>query len=100
TAPGHMSVVDAQAMDMTVMKPPTGAVPVAAMAAKRQSIQSTVSYTGSAVSFVDQDVSPRVAGTLVWMPFYPGQRVRQGQLVARLDAAELSSRTNEQAAAR
>lgn len=100
TAPGHMSVIDAQAMDMTVMKPPVGAVPVAAMAAKRQSIQSTVTYTGSAVPFLDQDVSPRVAGSLVWMPFYPGQRVKRGQLVARLDSAELGSKANEQAANR
>src|SRR5205807_882083 len=98
TAPGHMSVMDAQAMDMTVMKPPLGAVPVAAMAAKRQTIDSTVSYTGSAVAFVDQDVSPRVTGTLVWMPFYPGQRVKRGDLVARLDSQELTSRANEQAA--
>ena len=100
TAPGHMSVIDAQAMDMTVMKPPVGAVPVAAMAAKRQSIESTVTYTGSAVPFLDQDVYPRVAGNLVWMQFYPGQRVKRGQLVARLDSAELGSKANEQAANR
>lgn len=100
TAPGHMSVIDAQAMDMTVMKPPVGAVPVAAMAAKRQTIDSTVSYTGAAVSFVDQEVSARVTGTLLSMPFYPGQRVSRGQLIARLDSAELASRANEQAAGR
>jgi RND family efflux transporter MFP subunit len=100
TKPGHMSVVEAQAMDMTVMKPPVGAVPVAAMAAKRQPIDATVSYTGSAVSFVDQDVYPRVTGWITWMPFYPGQRVRQDQLLARLDATELGSKLNEQVAAR
>src|SRR5438105_14921446 len=95
-----MSVIEAQGMDMTVMKPPVGAVPVAAMAAKRQTIESTVSYTGSAVSFLDQEVTPRVSGTLVWMPFYPGQRVQRGELVARLDSQELASRANEQAANR
>jgi membrane fusion protein (multidrug efflux system) len=100
TKPGHMSVIEAQAMDMTVMKPPVGAVPVAAMAAKRQPIDATVRYTGSAVSFVDQDVYPRVTGWITWMPFYPGQRVRQGQLLARLDATELGSKVNEQVAAR
>src|SRR5207247_1788793 len=97
--PGHMSVIEAQAMDMTVMKPPVGAVPVAAMAAKRQRISSTVSYTGSAVPFLDQDVYPRVTGSITWMPFYPGERVRRGQLLARLDAAELGSKVNEQRAA-
>src|SRR5207248_8836777 len=95
-----MGVIEAQAMDMSVMKPPIGAVPVAAMAARRQSIGSTVSYTGSAVSFVDQDLFPRVTGWITWMPFYPGDRVRQGQLLAKLDAAELGSKVNEQIAAR
>jgi RND family efflux transporter MFP subunit len=98
--PGHMSVVEAQAMDMTVMKPPVGAVPVAAMAAKRQAIDATVRYTGSAVAFTDQEVYPRVTGWITWMPFYPGQRVSRGQLLARLDARELSSRVGERAASR
>ena len=87
--PGHMSVLEAQGMDMSVMKPPVGAVPVAAMAAKREPIDSTVRYTGSAVSFVDQDVYPRVTGWITWMPFYPGDRVRKGQLLAKLDSNEL-----------
>lgn len=100
TQPGHMSVVEAQAMDMTVMKPPVGAVPVAAMAAKRQAIDATVRYTGSAVAFTDQEISPRVTGWITWMPFYPGQRVHRGQLLARLDARELSSRVGERTAAR
>lgn len=98
--PGHMSVIEAQAMDMSVMKPPVGAVPVAVMAAKRQPIDATVRYTGSAVSFVDQDVFPRVTGWITWMPFYPSDRVRKGQLLARLDATELGSKVNEQIAAR
>src|SRR5262249_37369259 len=42
----------------------------------------------------------RVSGTIVWMPFYPGQRVSRGQLLARLDSAELASRANEQTANR
>jgi RND family efflux transporter MFP subunit len=98
TKPGHMSVIEAQAMDMTVMKPPVGAVPVAAMAAKRQAIDATVRYTGSAVAFTDQDVYPRVTGWITWMPFYPGQQVHPGQLLARLDARELGSRVSERAA--
>jgi RND family efflux transporter MFP subunit len=99
-APGHMSVIEAQAMDMTAMKPPVGVVPVAAMAAKRETIDDTVSYTGSAAPFVDQDIYPRVSGWITWMPFYPGQHVRKGQLLAKLDASELRSKVNEQIAAR
>src|SRR5579884_1110484 len=97
TKPGHMSVIEAQAIDMSVMKPPVGAAPVAAMAVQREPIASSVSYTGSAVSFQDVEVTPRVTGALVWMPFYPGDRVRAGQVVARLDTAELQSRESEQA---
>src|SRR5579872_6376503 len=62
TAPGHMSVIVAQDMDMSVMKPPVGAVPAAVMAAIREPIAATVSYTGTAVPFVDQEVTPRVTG--------------------------------------
>lgn len=100
TKPGHMSVIEAQAMDMTVMKPPVGAVPVAVTAAKRQPIDATVTYTGSVVPYVDQDVYPRVTGWIRWMPFYPGDQVWQGQVLARLDTAELQSRVNEQVASR
>ena len=96
TKPGHMSVIEAQAMDMSVMKPPIGAVPVAAMAAKRQPIESTVRYSGSAVSYVDVEVAPRVTGTINSMPPYGGDRVQPGQVVARLDTNELRSRVNEQ----
>src|SRR5262249_25213752 len=98
TPPGHMSVLDAQAMDMSVMKPPIGAVPVAAMAAKREPIDSTVRYTGSAVSYLDQDVTARVPGTIVWMPAYPGQSVHRGEVLARLDTRELASKVGEQQA--
>ena len=98
TAPGHMSVIEAQAMDMAVMKPPVGAVPVAAMAAKRQAIDSTVRYTGSAVPFVDQDVTARVPGTILAMTVYPGQSVHRGQVLARLDTQEFASRVSEQQA--
>ena len=90
TAPGHMSVLDAQAMDMSVMRPPVGAVPVAAMAAKREPIDATVRYTGSVVSYVDQDVTARVPGTILSMTAYPGQQVHRGQMLARLDTRELA----------
>src|SRR5207302_9377932 len=48
----------------------------------------------------EQGVYPRVTGWITWMPFYPGDRLRRGQLLAKLDAAELGSKVNEQIAAR
>jgi RND family efflux transporter MFP subunit len=98
TQPGHMSVIEAQGMDMSIMKPPVGAVPVAAMAAKREPIEATVRYSGSVVPFQEQSVTARVAGSIVWMPAYPGNHVRRGQVVARLDISELKSKVGEQAA--
>jgi RND family efflux transporter MFP subunit len=98
--PGAMSVIEAQAMDMTVMKPPVGATPVAVAPVKRGSLDATVRYTGSVVPFGEQDVSPRVTGWIRWMPFYAGDRVRKGQLLARLDADELQSRVGERLAGR
>ncbi|HLJ57172.1 MAG TPA: efflux RND transporter periplasmic adaptor subunit [Chthonomonadaceae bacterium] len=99
TKPGHMSVLEAQAADMTGMRPPVGAVPVSIVIARRRRIESTVRYTGSAVPFQDQEITARVPGVLVWMPAYPGAVVHRGQIVARLDTRELNSRVNEQAAA-
>lgn len=98
--PGQMTVVEAQAMDMTVMKPPVGAVPVRTEIARRGAFEARVSYTGTVVAFNEEDVYPRVTGWIRQMPVYAGDRVQPGQLVARLDAAELSAKVNEAAFAR
>ncbi|MBI2302366.1 MAG: FixH family protein [Armatimonadetes bacterium] len=93
--PGQMGVIEAQAMDMTAMKPPVGVVPVVIEEVKPASFESAVSYTGSVVPYNQQDVYPRVTGVLVDMPVYPGDRVKRGDVVARLDTTELSSKVNE-----
>jgi len=98
TKPGHMSILEAQGADMTGMKPPIGAIPVAVMAVRRQPMEATVHYAGSAVSLADQDISARVPGTIVWMPAYPGMAVHRGQTLARLDMRELNSKVDEQSA--
>ncbi len=93
--PGSMSVIEAQAMDMSVMKPPIGAVPVAVVTARRGTLQARVTYPGSAVAWTEQDIAARVTGRLLAMPVYPGTKVRRGQLLARLDSDELRQRENE-----
>jgi RND family efflux transporter MFP subunit len=95
-----MTPVEAQAMDMSQMPPPGGRAPVVLAAVARGPVASTVVYTGSAVGDVEQDVTPRVTGWITWMPFYAGDRVRKGQLLARLDSRELESRVNERRAGR
>ena len=93
--PGQMSVIEAQAMDMSAMKPPQGAVPVATEVAKRGPFRASVTYTGTVVAYTDEDIYPRVVGTIVDMPVYPGDTVKAGQVIARLDSVELSARERE-----
>jgi RND family efflux transporter MFP subunit len=93
--PGQMSVIEAQAMDMAAMRAPAGTVPVGTEVLKRTDFAPSVTYTGTVVAYTDQDVYPRVAGTIVSMPAYPGDRVQAGQLLVRLDEAELTARERE-----
>jgi len=93
--PGQMTLIEAQAMDMTVMKAPLGVVPVAVEEVRREVFAPTVTYTGSVVAYTDQDVYPRVPGWIVDLPVYPGDVVHPGQLVARLDSEEYGSREKE-----
>jgi multidrug efflux pump subunit AcrA (membrane-fusion protein) len=93
--PGQLDVISAQAMDMSAMRPPTGAAPVSLASVRRGSLDDTVTYTGSVLPFNEQEISPRITGALVSLPVYPGDRVRAGQLVAQLDSAELSAKTQQ-----
>lgn len=83
--PGQMSVLESQAMDMSVMVPPKGAVPVAMAPAIREPICGAVTYTGTVQAFTDEDIYPRVTGRVVKMPVYPGDVMKAGQLLVQLD---------------
>jgi multidrug efflux pump subunit AcrA (membrane-fusion protein) len=93
--PGQMSVIEAQGMDMTAMRAPKGTVPVGTEVVKARDFAAGVTYTGTVVAYTDQDVYPRVVGTIVELPVYAGDEVKPGQLLARLDEAELSARERE-----
>ncbi len=83
-------------MDMS-MRVTSGATPfpVAVDGVGRGPITGSVVYTGSVVPFNEEDIYPRVTGRIVDMMVYPGDAVRQGQAIARLDSVELSSRARE-----
>lgn len=89
--PGQMTVIESQAMDMTSMKPPVGSVPVAIEAVKRTPFQSMLRYSGTVVSFNEQDIYPRIDGRLTGLKVYDGDTVQAGQLLAVLDGADGSS---------
>jgi RND family efflux transporter MFP subunit len=83
-------------MDMTAQVSGTAAAfPVTLAPVERRAITGTVTYTGSVAPFAEEDIYPRVMGRIVEMPVYPGDAVRPGQVVARLDDVELASRVRE-----
>lgn len=86
--PGAMTPIEAQAMEMAT-PPPEGTLPVRIATVSRGSFRATVRYSGQAVGFVEQDVVPRVTGTIVDMPVYVGSIVKRGQVLARLDTSAL-----------
>jgi multidrug efflux pump subunit AcrA (membrane-fusion protein) len=81
-------------MDMRVTSGATP-FPVTLARVERGPVRGTVVYTGSVAPFNEEDIYPRVTGRIVEMPVYPGDAVRAGQLVARLDDVELASRVRE-----
>ena len=84
---GAMTPIEVQAMDMN-LPAPAGTAPVELATVESGQIESTVRYTGEAVGYVEQDVTPRITGTLLWMPLYAGDKVTRGQLLARLDTSQ------------
>jgi HlyD family secretion protein len=92
----HANVNGKPAMDMSMRMTGAGAAfPVTVATAERGPIAGAVTYTGSVVPYVEEDVFPRVTGRIVSMPVYPGDAVKEGQIVARLDDVELGSRVQE-----
>ncbi len=85
--PGQMSVVEALAMEMEAAKPPEGVLPVVTEVVKPLPFEIAVTYTGTVAPLNEELVVARVTGRLTWMPYYAGDRIRKGQLVAKLDNA-------------
>jgi HlyD family secretion protein len=83
-------------MDMSMrISAGASAFPVVTAPVERGPISGSVTYTGSVAPFNEEDIFPRVTGRIVEMPVYPGDAVRAGQVVARLDDVELTSRLRE-----
>jgi membrane fusion protein, macrolide-specific efflux system len=83
------------AMDMDTRVSGARVVPVVVAEVTRGPIAGTVTYTGSVAAFNEEDIYPRVMGRIVEMSVYPGDAIRAGQIVARLDDVELSWRLRE-----
>lgn len=95
-----MNVLESQAMDMTVMKPPVGAVPVATEVVHLGRFTSKVTYTGSVAPLQEQVIFPRVEGWLKDLSVYNGDKVGRNQLIAVVDSPDLQSKLAEASAGR
>jgi RND family efflux transporter MFP subunit len=95
--PGAMTPIEAQSMQME-LPAPAGTLPVELATVERGRVESVVRASGQAVGYVEQDVVARVTGMLVWMPFYVGDRVRRGQVLARLDTSQSAPQVANQRA--
>jgi RND family efflux transporter MFP subunit len=93
--PGSMTVLEAQAMDMSQTGTPVGSVPVAIEKARLTWFTPSVTYTGTVVAYNDTQVVARTEGWLVEVRAYPGDHVQAGQLLAKLDTRERSARLQE-----
>lgn len=83
-------------MDMTTrVSSGTAAFPVTLATVEQGKIAGSVTYTGTVAPFSEEDIYPRVTGRIVEMAVYPGDAVRAGQVVARLDDVELTSKVRE-----
>lgn len=96
---GQMSVVEALAMEMEAMRPPEGVLPVATEGVEPRPFEVAVTYTGTVAPLKEEIAVARVTGRLTWMPYYAGDCVRKGQLIAKLDHARGEYAAREQEAA-
>lgn len=94
---GAMTPLEAQVMEMNTPAP-EGTLPVDAAEIREEQFTATVTYSGQVVGFVEQDVVPRVTGTIVSMPVYVGDKVKKGQLLARLDTSQIDPVVAEKSA--
>lgn len=92
--PGHMGILESQMMNMAV-HPPEGALPVDAETVKKGPFDSSITYTGSVLAYNDVPIYSRIEGEILSLNVYPGDSVKKGQLLVKLDSREVSSKLNE-----
>ncbi|MBI2455680.1 MAG: efflux RND transporter periplasmic adaptor subunit [candidate division NC10 bacterium] len=89
-----VAYITAPRLEMT-MSPVVGRIAVVAEPAKIGPIARKVTYTGSVSSFQDVTVYPRAEGWVTAFKLYEGDQVRRGEVIARLDRAELGAAAAE-----
>lgn len=93
--PGAMTPIEAQAMDMTAMKAPPGVHPVVVETVAYREIQDKEIFPATVQAYNDEEVTARIQGRVAQIFVYPGDVVRPGQLLARLEADEYGAQYAE-----
>ena len=78
----------------------TAAIPVAAVAAQTRDIVRTYEAVGSLEAPLSVDLTPRITGRLLSLSVREGDPVTAGQIIARLDTAEIEAQISQKEAAR
>jgi multidrug efflux pump subunit AcrA (membrane-fusion protein) len=91
--PGQMTIIESQAMDMSGSGVPVGSAPVSLETVEPAPFEASVTYAGSVVPYTEQEVTPRIEGWISDMNAYPGDRVKKGQLLARLTSPDVAQRS-------
>lgn len=85
-----VAYITAPRLEMT-MSPVVGRIAVVAEPAKIGPIERKVTYTGSVATVQEVTVYPRHEGWVQSFTLYEGDHVSRGQVIARLDRAELEA---------
>ncbi len=88
------TVIESATMDMSAQAAP-GTTAVTAETVDAAPFQASAGYTGTVAPEQEEEIYPRVTGRLISMPFYPGDRIAPGQIVAQLDSTELAAKETE-----
>lgn len=85
--PGSMTPLEAQGMQMEIGTS-SDASPVELYRVTSSNSAADITASGQILPGEEDVISPRVTGTLTWMPLYIGDHVTAGQVVARLDTSQ------------
>ncbi|MBW4559284.1 MAG: efflux RND transporter periplasmic adaptor subunit [Trichormus sp. ATA11-4-KO1] len=81
--------------DMMRVNGSSNPTPVKVESIQPSLMEASVRYTGTVRPYQEVTVYPRVSGQLTEYSAYPGNKVKAGQLLARLTATELSNEVEE-----
>lgn len=87
--PGSMTPLQAQTMSMNMPPPPYSAT-VTLVRSKSGKLNNYYSTGANLLALNSVGIVARTSGFLIYMPFYVGDKVQKGEVIARLDTSEIA----------